>query len=116
MSARALPCPGPGSKALAPKHLRLVFTASPYGDADGATTWPLDEAHQSCEQPLTLDYVRLNIEAVAAYYDDFAGWYEREYQAYDYEFKSGRERLRAHGGRDGALLGHGRRRAGRCGR
>jgi F420-dependent oxidoreductase-like protein len=23
-----------------------------------------------------------------------AGWYEREYQAYDYEFKSGRERLR----------------------
>jgi len=30
---------------------------SPYASADGTVTWPLDESHFSCEQPLSLSYV-----------------------------------------------------------
>jgi hypothetical protein len=35
--------------------LASIFPLSPYG-ASSQQTWPLDESHQACEQPLTLTY------------------------------------------------------------
>lgn len=55
----------------ASKHLPgpvdALAPASPYAAAGATLTWPLDEAHWSCEQPLILSYVLRNLWGSTAF-------------------------------------------------
>jgi beta-glucosidase len=50
-----------------PGPVDALAPASPYAEAFSVRTWPLDEAHWSCEQPLILTYVLRNLWGSAAF-------------------------------------------------